>query len=126
MRFAMNAGDYDSALAIAQSILARDPADLDAKHATEACTRELLALNAARVGDRNRLLSVSVPPDWIKQMAIEPRAAFLLSRIDGECTIDEIIDVSGMSELDALGILADLLEDGVIEARTTGRSSRSG
>ena len=45
---------------------------------------------------------------------LDHRAGFLLSCIDGMSSIDDILDVSGMRELDALRILFELVQENVI------------
>ena len=49
--------------------------------------------------------------------SIEARAAFLLSRIDGTMSFDEIIDVSGMPRIEALRYLSTLLVRGILTVR---------
>ncbi len=116
MRVAMQSSDWESALAVAQSLLAENPAHADARAVAERCQQQLLGIYTRRLGARERVLRVTVPDTWLAQLAIDPRAAFLLSRIDGTCTIEEVIDMSCMPELDAMGLLVDMLEEGVIEA----------
>jgi hypothetical protein len=45
---------------------------------------------------------------------LDPRAAFLLSRIDGSITVDDLLDVSGMPRLEAMRVLALLIRHGAI------------
>ena len=45
---------------------------------------------------------------------LEPRAAFLLSRIDGMLTFDELLDVAGMGRLEACRHLALLIRRGLV------------
>jgi len=45
---------------------------------------------------------------------LEPRQAFLLSRLDGMSTIEDLLDVSGMGRLEALRVLALLVKRGVV------------
>ena len=45
---------------------------------------------------------------------LEPRSAFLLSRIDGAMTVEDVLDVSGMPRLEALRTLALLARRGAI------------
>lgn len=47
--------------------------------------------------------------------ALDPRTAFLLSRIDGTMSVDELLEISGMPRLEALRLLAQLLRQGVVE-----------
>ena len=39
----------------------------------------------------------------------------LLSLVDGRCSVDEILDMSGMADLDALRVLMQLLQQNVIK-----------
>ena len=64
--------------------------------------------------------------DEIRWLSLDHRAGFLLSCVDGRMTVEELIDVSCMSELDALRILCDLRDRGAIamevdQARSTRR-----
>ena len=116
MRGSMQRGDWLSARALADKILAYDPTDLDAHACIEACTHHMRDSIEVRLGDRSRILRVAVPDQWLAEMALDPRAAYLLSRIDGVSTIDAILDVSGMAESEGAKLLVDLLEEGVLEA----------
>ena len=48
---------------------------------------------------------------------IDSRAAFLLSRVDGNLSFEEILDVSGMTRLEALRHLARLVGRGILSVR---------
>jgi hypothetical protein len=48
---------------------------------------------------------------------IDARAAFLLSRVDGSLTLDEVLDISGMTKLEALSYLSRLHANGFLEVR---------
>jgi hypothetical protein len=57
--------------------------------------------------------------DGLRGLPLDARAAYLLSLVDGHCTVEVILDVCG-SELgreEALDALAHLLELGAIELR---------
>lgn len=45
---------------------------------------------------------------------LEPRSAFLLSRIDGSMTVEDVLDVSGMPRLEALRVMALLVRRGAV------------
>jgi hypothetical protein len=55
--------------------------------------------------------------DQLKALPLDPRAALLVSLMDGRCTVEMILDMSGIREDDAIDILARMLELGVIELR---------
>jgi hypothetical protein len=45
---------------------------------------------------------------------LDHRAGFLLSRIDGSTTVEELLDLAPIPRLDALRLLAQCLADGTI------------
>jgi hypothetical protein len=53
----------------------------------------------------------------LRQHPLDPRAAFVVSLIDGQCTVAMLLDMAGMAEADTLTILGELLRLGVIELR---------
>lgn len=77
-------------------------------------TEQTAALERAYAGVLPPLHRVAVfcrmPP------ALDPRSAFVLSRIDGSLTLEDLIDVSAMPRVEVLGILARLFADGAIAA----------
>jgi hypothetical protein len=68
---------------------------------------------------------VAVSAGEMHLLALDHRAGFLLSFIDGSMSVDEVLDVSSMPELDALRIMFELQEQGAIviepPARRPGR-----
>jgi hypothetical protein len=116
MRAAVDRRDWPVARAIAEEILAKDPTDLDAYVCIETSAQRMRELNELRLGARDRVLRQSLPDDWLPDMELDPQVAFLLSRVDGSSTIEEILEISGIPKDDAVRILLELLEDRVIEA----------
>jgi hypothetical protein len=55
--------------------------------------------------------------DQVKALPLDPRAGMLISLMDGKCTVEMILDMSGIREDDAIDILARMMELGVIELR---------
>jgi hypothetical protein len=72
-----------------------------------------LALDAD-LADRSRVVRHAMAKAHVAAMALDHRAGFLLSRIDGTMSIEELLDVSGMPPADALAILRDLYQRGVV------------
>jgi CRP-like cAMP-binding protein len=68
----------------------------------------------SRIGALDRSPRIRMRAQDIMWQALDHRAGFLLSQVDGRTTFDEIIEISGLSELDATRILARLVEHGVI------------
>jgi hypothetical protein len=59
-------------------------------------------------------LEVRVPVHGRAVGDLEPRSAFLLSRIDGSMTVEDVLDVSGMPRLEALRVMALLVRRGAV------------
>jgi hypothetical protein len=111
-RYAM--GDFTGALVIAEGILESNPEDLEAPRYAQNCRDVLTQMYSARLGSLDQLVRVAVPSDQIRWLTLDHRAGFLLSLIDGGSTIDQILDISGMTRLDALRIMYQLLDQRVI------------
>ena len=118
-RYAM--GDFTGALVIAESVLEVEPSDAEALRYSESCRKVLTQMYAARLGALDRVVSVAVPADQIRWLSLDHRAGFLLSLVDGISTLEEILDISGMSRLEALRIMYALLEQRVITIEATSR-----
>ncbi|APR88045.1 hypothetical protein A7982_13394 [Minicystis rosea] len=60
---------------------------------------------------------LAVSPGELTRFSLGREAGFLLSRIDGESCVDDIIDISGLGRLETLSTLNELLQQGVIVIR---------
>ena len=107
-------GDFSRALSIAEEILARSPDDGVARKCAQNCREVLTQMFAARIGPLDQVISVAISPEEVQWLALDHRAGFLLSLVDGQSTVDEILDISGMTRLDALKIIFDLTERHVV------------
>ncbi len=117
-RYAM--GDFTGALVIAESILETSPQHIEATRYAESCREVLTQMYAARLGQLTQIPSVATPNDQIRWLSLDHRAGFLLSLVDGASSIEEILDISGMTRLDALRIMFTLLEQRVISLEPGG------
>lgn len=105
-------GDYTDALRFAELVLGRDPEDAEAKEVSEESKRRLAAMYLTRLGERR---SVPHPVEIdVRWLGLDHRAAYLLSRIDGSTTLQALIDLAGMPELEVLRTCVELLEVGAI------------
>ncbi|MEO8900892.1 MAG: hypothetical protein ABI488_04530 [Polyangiaceae bacterium] len=111
-RYAM--GDFSGALVIAEGIMEAHPEDLEAPRYAQSCRDVLTQMYSARLGSLDQIVAVAVPSDQIRWLTLDHRAGFLLSLIDGGSTVDQILDISGMTRLDALRIMYQLLDQRVI------------
>ncbi len=107
--------DYEGARLVAQSILAQEPDHHDAWQCLEMCEVELRKLYTSRVGTLDRVPQLSVEYEELTHRVSDERAAGLLERVDGLTPLRALIDQSGMSPVDALGILSELFLRHVVE-----------
>jgi hypothetical protein len=111
-RYAM--GDFSGALIMAEGILESNPHDEEAGRYAHSCRDVLTQMYSARLGALSQIVRVAIPQDQIRWLSLDHRAGFLLSLVDGNLSIEEILDVSGMSRLDALRIMYTLFDQRVI------------
>jgi hypothetical protein len=110
-------GDYTGALEVAERLLAIDPHDAPVRTCAESCRGVLKQMYTTRIGPLDRAPVVMVARDQLRWLSIDHRAGFVLSLVDGVSSVEMILDVSGMAELDALRILAELAQQRIIAFR---------
>lgn len=113
----LSLGDYSGALAIAERLLELDPDDDEVLGCAEQCRTVLRQMYTTRIGPLDRVPMVMVARDQLRWLSIDHRAGFVLSLIDGVSSLEMILDVSGMPELDALRILCELAQQRIISFR---------
>lgn len=117
MRERMTLGDFVGALELADRLLAESPSDDEATRTARECRETLTDLYEGKLGSLDRVPYVVVARDELRFLALDHRAGFLLSHIDGVSPLDSILDVSGMPRLDALRILVELVQKRVVSLR---------
>ena len=115
MRESFASGDYGQALSIADRILGAEPSHALARAFRADCCAALEDVYVFRLGPMDRVPVVDrVPAPTDPIFANDHRAGFLLSLVDGVSTLETIVDACGMPKLDALRILNDLVERGIV------------
>jgi hypothetical protein len=107
-------GDFSGALIVAEGILEGNPNHEEALRCQTRCTEVLSQMYLARLGSLAQVVRVALSGDQIRWLSLDHRAGFLLSLVDGESSIETLLDISGMPRLEALRILFGLLDQRVI------------
>jgi hypothetical protein len=107
-------GELDKAVAAVDLALSEDPNSALAQKLIHRNRDAIMNIFQAFLGDLERQPQLARPLHELAEAPISPRAAFLLSRIDGMLTIDEILDVSGMPRLEAYRHLCQLFLRGIL------------
>ena len=106
--------DFSGALELLGKILSRKPSDRDALSMHELCEHNLTLMYESKLGTMEARPSVSIPPDEIIWLNLDPRAGFVLAQIDGEVSFEDLYAICGLKRLDTARILCELLEQGVV------------
>lgn len=119
-----DSGDFRSALVMAEALLEADPEHVEAKACAASCREMLSKKYLTRLGGLTRIPRVAMMPEEIRWLSLDHKAGFLLSCIDGTSSIEEVLDVACMQEFEAIRILHDFRELGVIEILPDARAPR--
>jgi len=109
VRGAFERGDLVAVLVEGRALLARRPASKAVLHYTAAARALLVRQTLEELGGSTRTPRVRASTS-LADVDIHPREAFILSLIDGASTVEEIVDMSGMPQLDVLRVLLGLCQ----------------
>ncbi len=108
-------GDYTGALEIAGKILDKEPDDKEALKYRDTSRGVLTQMYESRIGSLERVPVLAINSSEIIWRNLDPAAGFVLSRIDGMITFEDLLDISGLPRFETFQILNQLLQDGIIE-----------
>ncbi|MBK8012811.1 MAG: hypothetical protein IPK13_15775 [Deltaproteobacteria bacterium] len=118
-RFALH--DFAGALELLERILAesglygeRPAVFSEARTLLEESRAQLLKIFASKLGSLDSVPHVVLSREEIIWLNLNHRSGFVLSQIDGTVSCEDLVALSGMSRLDTLKILTELLRQGVI------------
>ena len=117
MKAAFSAGSFDTARRCALEALRLQPGHRGATHYLDTCDRILEQAVMSRIGDLDRVPVVIMTDENIQWLALDHRAGFILSLMDGDTTLEELLDIAGMPHNDVLRVVGMLLDKGVISVR---------
>ena len=67
--------------------------------------------------DRSLVPTILVPTELLPAMALDPRAALLVTCVDGTTSLESVLEASTLPMLDGLRALCELLDRGVVALR---------
>jgi len=109
--------ELEEALRICEDLLRREPGDGMAMGLAVKMKERLTEAYVQEIGDLSVVPTVSAPRHELVWQKLDHRAGFLLSRVDGLLTFEDVIDISGMDEYEATRTLCGLLREGVIRQK---------
>jgi hypothetical protein len=111
----LDAGDFGRALVLAEAALDEHPGSAAVMEYAESCRQALYERYLERLGAADHVPRLAMQRSALTGLSLDHKAGFLLSCVDGGSTVEEIIDVSAMPRLDAVRLLYELLQEGIIE-----------
>ncbi len=116
VRQAVTFGEEQRALAKARAVLqlVQFERSREAKEMVSNAAELLRPILLRSLGGLGRKVSLTQPSSSRGRPSMSPEHVFLLSRIDGTTTVEELLDVSPLSTAETLGILIDFREQGYL------------
>jgi tetratricopeptide (TPR) repeat protein len=112
------AGDFEGALRHAEEALKRDPEQEEAQELASSIRKRLAARYREELEPVGRVPFLRATDASILELSLDPIGGFLISQIDGEITIEELLTILGtFDEFRVLSSLHFFLENGIIELR---------
>ncbi len=112
------AGDLEGALRHAEEALKRDPEHVEAQEIASSIRRRLAARYREELEPLARVPFLRATDASILELSLDPIGGFLISQIDGEITVEELLTILGtFDEFRVLSSLHFFLENGIIELR---------
>lgn len=111
-----DSGKFQSALDIINNILVQTSTP-DTELLKQNIERELEREQHDRIGSLSRIPVLGIPMNELSQLQLDHRAGFIISQMDGFLSFEDIIDMSAMSRLETMSVLADLCDRGLVLIR---------
>jgi hypothetical protein len=108
-------GDYSGTLKLSQMLLKKNPTDKEAIHYRDSAMEILMQMYESRIGSFDQVPALAISSAEIVWHNLNPATGFVLSRIDGTLTFEDVCDISGLSRFETCQILCQLLQEGIIE-----------
>ena len=106
-------GEFSAALAAAELTLTAEPTNDEVLAIAESCRIRLCRLLANELGTA-RVPRLAIDPAAVEQLTAGPMGAFVISRIDGVSTVEEVVDACGLPAHQTLDVLCTLHRAGAI------------
>jgi hypothetical protein len=110
-------GNHEIAITSLDLALDEDPDSAAAQKVIHRHRDLILQIYQTYLSDMSAIPMLAMPMHELPREQLDNRAAFLLSRIDGSLTFEEILDIAGMSQMEAYRYLCSMLVKGILEVR---------
>jgi tetratricopeptide (TPR) repeat protein len=108
-------GETQESLELFETLARKNPERMEIQGYFELVRSHLFGDYRERIADSSRVLKIKITPKEIMRFNLPANAGFVLSMIDGNTSVNEILTLSGMDPFDAIQLVANLLEAGIVE-----------
>lgn len=108
------AGRHTESMRICELIEKGLPANADLEDLVEQNREMLESIYIEKLGDLSVVPRVELGSGHLQDIKMDHKTAFLLTRIDGMLTLEDVMSIAGMTRLDAAKMLLDAIEQGII------------
>jgi hypothetical protein len=112
----MREGNLEAALELLEAASRRDAGRLDLQGYLEMLKSRLHERYRERVGGPASVPQLRMRPDEVLRFNLPATAGFLLSLVDGQTSVEDLVSLSGLDAFEALRVLAGLLDAGIIRS----------
>jgi hypothetical protein len=107
-------GEFTGSLRIAELILGSRPDDKQARLCAQNSSLRLVEQYSSKIGPLTQVPKIALSDAEIRWLGLDHREGFVLSQIDGQSSVEELVDICGMSRLELFKTLIELLNRGAI------------
>ena len=108
-------GELQDALELFETLVGENPERMEIQGYFELVRSHLFGYYRERVADASRVLKLKITPEEVMRFNLPANAGFVLSMVDGNTSVNEILALSGMDPFDAVRVVGKLLEAGIVE-----------
>jgi tetratricopeptide (TPR) repeat protein len=111
-------GDAQESLELFETLARENPERMEIQGYFELVRSHLFGYYRERIADASRVLTVKITPEEIMRFNLPANAGFVLSMVDGNTSVNEILALSGMDPFEAIRVVNNLLEAGIVEVNS--------
>jgi hypothetical protein len=118
--------ELEAGLDLLEAVARRDPMRLEVHGHIEDVRSRLVKRYRDRMGDLGGVPRLSLGLSDVMKFNLPAHAGFMLSLIDGDTSVGDIVSLSGMDSFEALRVLNGLVEAGIVSLGGAPRRERRG
>jgi tetratricopeptide (TPR) repeat protein len=111
-------GEARESLELLETLARENPRRIGIQGYFELVRSHLFEHYRERIADASRVLKLKITPEEIMKFNLPANAGFVLSMVDGNTSVNEILALSGMDPFEAIRMVNNLLEAGIVEVNS--------